>query len=301
MSATLLPFTEEGEVDWGSFRSLVDSTAAAGLIPAVNMDTSYASLIDRETREHVLELTRQTLDGGEFVAGTVVHDEPGARWNLDAYAEQIEQIQRAGGTPVVFPSYGLSALSSDDLVAAHREIGGLCDRFVAFELGTMFVPFGRILDLETYEQLIQIPACIGAKHSSLSRQLEWDRLAVRDRVRPDFMVLTGNDLAIDMVMYGSDYLLGLSTFAPDFFAQRDAMWLAGDSRFYELNDLLQYLGFLAFRPPVPAYRHSAAQFLAARGWIPSDRTHPKSPARPDSDVELLCDIQRRLEALTSED
>ena len=34
-------------------------------------------------------------------------------------------------------------------------------------------------------------------------------------VRPDFLVLTGNDLAIDMVMYGSDYLLGLSTFAPD--------------------------------------------------------------------------------------
>ena len=31
-------------------------------------------------------------------------------------------------------------------------------------------------------------------------------------------VLTGNDLAIDMVMYGSDYLLGLSTFAPEAFA-----------------------------------------------------------------------------------
>ena len=38
------------------------------------------------------------------------------------------------------------------------------------------------------------------------------------QMRPDFLVFTGNDLAIDMVMYGSDYLLGLSTFAPDLFA-----------------------------------------------------------------------------------
>lgn len=49
-----------------------------------------------------------------------------------------------------------------------------------------------------------------------------------------------------MVMYGSDYLLGLSTFAPDYFAKRDAYWESGDPRFYELNDLLQYLGFCPF-------------------------------------------------------
>ena len=35
-----------------------------------------------------------------------------------------------------------------------------------------------------------------------------------------FRVLTGNDLAIDIVMYRSDYLLGLSTFAPDLSAKR---------------------------------------------------------------------------------
>ena len=171
------------------------------------------------------------------------------------------------------------------------------DRFIAFELGTMFAPFGAIYDLETYRGLLGISACKGAKHSSLSRQLEWDRLLLRDAVRPDFKVYTGNDLAVDMVIYGSDYLLGLSTFAPDLFAQRDAMWLAGDPAFYELNDLLQYLGFLAFRPPVPAYKHSAAQFLKLRSWIKSDQTHPDSPRRPDSDIVILRDIADRLGVL----
>ncbi|MCA9910354.1 MAG: dihydrodipicolinate synthase family protein, partial [Anaerolineae bacterium] len=110
-------------------------------------------------------------------------------------------------------------------------------------------------------------------------------------------VFTGNDLAIDMVMYGSDYLLGISTFAPDLFARRDRMWLDGDSRFYELNDVLQYLGCFAFRPPVPAYKHSAAQFLKLRGWIASDAPHPNATRRPDSDVLVLKDIAERLGVL----
>ena len=113
---------------------------------------------------------------------------------------------------------------------------------------------------------------------------------MRDEIRPEFHVFTGNDLAIDMVMYGSDYLLGLSTFAPDIFAQRDTAWAAGDPAFYELNDWLQHLGFLTFRPPVPAYKHSAAMFLKLRGQIDCDNTHPSSPTRPDSDREILRQI-----------
>ncbi|MBA7693669.1 hypothetical protein ES703_102257 [subsurface metagenome] len=158
----------------------------------------------------------------------------------------------------------------------------------------MFAPFGAIYDLKTCAGLMSIPQCIGLKHSSLNRQLEWQRLALRDQQRPNFKIFTGNDLAIDMVMYGSDYLLGLSTFAPDLFARRDALWEAGDPTFYELNDLLQYLGSFAFRPPIPAYKHSAAQFLKLRGWISSDTPHPAGYRHPDSDVAVLQDIMQRL-------
>jgi len=207
-------------------------------------------------------------------------------------------IAEAGGTPIVFPSFGLAGLPEADLVAAHAELGRAVDRYLGFELGQMFHPAGRIWELATFEALLEIPQLVGAKHSSLARGSELDRLSVRDRVRPDFLVLTGNDLAIDQVVYGSDYLLGLSTFAPDGFAARDAAWAAGDEvRFWELNDLLQYLGQLAFRAPVPGYRHDAAMFLELRGWITTSRTHPTSPERPPSDRPLLADIAARLEAL----
>ncbi len=45
----------------------------------------------------------------------------------------------------------------------------------------MFVPYGRIYSLDAYEAMLGIGSCIGAKHSSLSRQLEWDRLAAARR------------------------------------------------------------------------------------------------------------------------
>jgi hypothetical protein len=230
---------------------------------------------------------QQALAGRAFVAGAFVADKPGSRFDRDAYLRQIVLVQGAGGTPVIFQSYGLTEQRDDDIIAGYAELARHCDRFIAFELGTMFAPFGKIYSLDAYRGLLGIRQCIGAKHSSLKRDLEWQRLMLRDQVRPDFLVLTGNDLGIDMVMYGSDYLLGLSTFAPDLFARRDQLWAAGDPAFYELNDVLQYLGFLAFRDPVPAYKHSAAMFLHLRGWIGSDRTHPLNLRRPETDRELL--------------
>jgi hypothetical protein len=232
------------------------------------------------------------------VAGAFVAVEPDAAFAPEAYLDALDAVTTAGGTPVVFPSYGLNALDDAEWVAAHEAFGARFDRFIGFELGPMFVPYGRIYSLTAYEALLGIPACVGAKHSSLSRAAEWDRLAVRDRVRPDFHVFTGNDLAIDMVCYGSDYLLGLSAFAPAAFAERDRRWAAGDRAFHELNDLLQYLGAFAFRAPVPAYRHDAALFLRLRGRIASDATPPGAPRRSDGDRTVLADIAHRLDAMT---
>ncbi|QDT07585.1 hypothetical protein K227x_60130 [Rubripirellula lacrimiformis] len=294
MSAILLPLISGTEVDWDGFRDHVVRTADAGLVPAINMDTGYANLIDDAVRQQALNETQALMDGRPFVSGAFVGDTPESTFDFDKYRVALDQITSKGGTPIIFQSFGLTSQSDDDIVASYQQIGSHAGDFLGFELGTMFAPFGKIYSLDVYAGMMGIGECRGAKHSSLSRELEWQRLALRDQTRSDFMVLTGNDLAIDMVMYGSDYLLGLSTFAPEAFARRDAMWESGDAGFYELNDLLQYLGFFAFRNPVPAYKHNAAQFLKQRGWIKSSLTYPGSPERPDSDVAVLQDILARL-------
>jgi len=297
-SAILLPVHANGDIDWAGFTAHVRRTVAAGLAPAVNMDTGYGNLIDDSIRRRALQITQTETAGKWYVAGAFVLDKPGDAFDLGAYARQIEMIQQHGGTPVIFQSYGLTSQTDDKIVEAYAAIGRHAPRFVGFELGQMFAPFGKIYSLDVYRGLMDVKQCIGAKHSSLRRDLEWERLTLRDQTRPDFRVYTGNDLAIDMVMYGSDYLLGLSTFAPEAFALRDKAWEKGEASFYEINDLLQYLGFLAFRPPVPAYKHSAAMFLKLRGWLQCDDTHPLSAKRPDSDREILADIAKRIAALS---
>lgn len=294
ISAILLPFTESGDVDWSSFTAHVERTAEVGLIPAVNMDTGYVHLLDDETKLQVLDHTKQTLGSSPFVAGAFVGDQDGAKFDLSAYARQIEMITSHGGTPVIFQSFGLTQQADEAIIESYANIAKHCEQFIAFELGTIFAPFGKIYSLDVYRGLLHIKACMGAKHSSLHREPEWQRIMLRDETRPDFKVFTGNDWAIDMIMYGSDYLLGLSTFAPDMFAKRDAYWKEGNPAFYELNDILQYLGFFAFRTPVPGYKHTAAMFLHQRGWLKSSRTHPDSPERPESDLPILQDIEKLL-------
>lgn len=296
VSAILLPVMD-GSVDWHGFEAHLERTFAAGLEPAVNMDTGYANLIDQVTRLEVLRRTQEIASGKDFVAGVFVSDDPDSKFDQTAYASGMEEIESAGGKPILFQSYGLITQSDSEIVQSYQGLSKHCDSFLFFELAKVFAPFGQIYSLNVYRELMQIPNAIGAKHSSLQRMPEWERLNLRNQVRPDFRVFTGNDLAIDMVMYGSDYLLGLSTFAPDAFALRDAYWRSGDSRFHALNDLLQYLGFYTFRAPTPAYKHSAAMFLKIRGWLNSDETYRGSPTRSHTDIEVLQKIADDLDSL----
>lgn len=294
VSAVLLPMSTDGSIDWPGWVAHLERTLMAGLIPAVNMDTGFGPSLDPVDRTRVLTETAAQTD--TFVAGVHLDDRPGDRLDGAAIAAAATEVARSGGLPILFPSFGLATAPDDEVVEVHRWLGRHLDRYLAFELAPEFHPAGRLYDDEVFEALLGIDAVVGAKHSSLRRSVDWARIAIRDRVRPEFWLMTGNDLAIDLVTSGVDYLLGLSTFHPEAFAARDAAWAAGDeARFWELNDLLQALGWFAFRPPIPGYRHDAAMFLCLRGLIGSDATHPGSVQRPASDREVLADLATRLD------
>ena len=299
ISAVLLPYTAAGETDWTAFRGLLQATHRAGLDVAVNMDTGFGDLLSSAERERVLDVTREVLG-----AGVVFH--AGAYPDADAvdivgsYHRSIAAITARGAVPVIVQWRGMHVLPAAEKAALYGEICRGCERAIGFELGPMFAPHGEIWDDETFERILEIPQLIGAKHSSLDRATELRRLEARDRRRPDFRVYTGNDLAIDMVLYGSDYLLGLSAFAPAMFARRDDALAQGKLELLALNDGLQHLGNVGFRAPVPAYKHSAAMFLHLTGALPSDHIHPRAARRPPSDRILLFDCARRLGLIADE-
>jgi len=302
ISAVLLPY-RAGRIDEAGFRRHLSRTLRAGLRPAINMDTGYVDLLTPDEKRQVLAWTREAVGEQDwFAAGAL--PSCGAAGAIrgatatacaKAYLQECSAIAAAGGVPVIFPSEATAALDDDGLIEFFREVAADSASFIAFELGAVFNPNGRIFSEPVLNALMGLRQCIGLKHSSLDRAAELDRLGRRDRLRPDFAIFSGNDLAADMIEYGSDYLLGLSTFAPELFAARDRAWAASDARYLNWRDLIQYLGWVGFRHPVPAYKHSAAIFLKLTGGIESDEPHPRAPQREEWDRHLLADAARRLE------
>src|SRR6185312_2438727 len=293
IAAALLPFEQDGRIAVSAFQQHLVATQRAGLMNAVNMDTGYVNYLTESQKQDVLRWTRDAL-GKEvaFVAGAYIEGLDGDIVSL--YRQQIDQISALGGIPILFQTARLKGHSGRELASIYQAVCRDYAQVLAFELGPMFGPSGEILTSDTILHLMDIPEIKGMKHSSLDRLIELERLALRDQHRPDFRIYTGNDLGINMIEYGSDYLLGLATFAPEKFAERDRLWEAGDASYYALSDALQYLGNVAFRVPVPAYKHSAAVFLHLTGRIPTDRAHQKNPPRPAWESEMLRDCAVRL-------
>jgi 4-hydroxy-tetrahydrodipicolinate synthase len=297
IAAALLPFESDGRVAVDAFQRHLVATQRAGLMNAVNMDTGYVNYLSDAEKCDVLRWTREALGAGvAFVAGAYIEGQSSDRTGdiVALYRREMERIAEFGGIPILFQTARLHGKSPEEKAAAYREICRGFPRVLVFELGSMFAPNGEIFDEETVRRLMDIPELVGMKHSSLDRLTELGRLALRDAHRPEFQIYTGNDLGINMIEYGSDYLLGLATFAPEKFAERDRLWRAGDPAYYALSDALQYLGNVAFREPVPAYKHSAAVFLHLTGRIPTDLPHPRNPKRPIWEREILQDCARRL-------
>jgi dihydrodipicolinate synthase/N-acetylneuraminate lyase len=294
IAAALLPYEPDGRVAVDAFAKQLTSTHGVGLMNAVNMDTGYVNYLSDTEKEQVLDWTRQALGPGvPFVAGAHIEQLVGNDI-VALYRRQIDTIIRFDGIPILFQTARLHGKSPAKIAGIYRDICRDYPHVLAFELGSMFAANGEIYDSGTVRRLMDIPEIKGMKHSSLNRLVEFERLSIRDTYRPDFRIYTGNDLAINMIEYGSDYLLGLAAFAPEKFAERDRLWEAANPEYYALSDALQYLGNIAFRAPVPAYKHSAAVFLNLIGRIPSDRTHPKNPHRSAWESEIMADCARRL-------
>ncbi len=293
LAACLLPFEPDGKMAETAFREAVARTSEAGLGCAVNMDTGYANYIEAEERTAVLRWTTGTLGSGKFfAAGAFVDGKEGEL--VELYRREMDEIASSGGTPVIFQTTRFHDWEPQRIVDLYATICEPYQAVIGFELGRVFAPFGMIYNEETIRGLMSIPSLMGIKHSSLSRAEELKRLALRDELRPEFRIYTGNDLGIDMIEYGSDYLLGLAAFCPEKFAERDRYWEEQDERYYELADALQYLGNVGFRAAVPAYKHSCAVFQHLLGRIPSSKPHPSCPRRPDWETEIMRDCALRL-------
>src|SRR5208283_3971776 len=170
----------------GRFSSLLERTWAAALTPAINMDTGYVNLLTPEERGRVLAYTRDHSQGRRFIAGASIEGD--GRDPATAYLAQVDTIRAHGGTPILFQCSTLMREDENRVLDVYRQVGKAGGPLLAFELGTMFAPFGRICSEDFIARLLDTEAFVGLKHSSLDRCTEWSRVGLRDRHRPDFRI-----------------------------------------------------------------------------------------------------------------
>ena len=97
ISAVLLPFTINDQPDWTSFQGLLERTWAAGITPAVNMDTGYVHLLTDDERARVLAVTQDVAKGRRFVDAPEVARITQRRVMLTIDAEEAHNLPEHRG------------------------------------------------------------------------------------------------------------------------------------------------------------------------------------------------------------
>jgi hypothetical protein len=284
-----------GRLDLAGLAARLEATFAAGLTPAVNLFAGSVDLLGLDDRIDVLSTAAGVARGRRFIAGTWPPDD--AAPLAVRYGRAADGVARQGGTPLLLPIPELETLDGDALAHLWRQATAGHRGVLALEIAPAFGLPGTIHAPEVLPRLLDVPSLGGLVHASLDRGTEWARIEARDVGRPDFRIYSGHERALDMVAYGSDYLLGTAGCAPEAFAARDRAWRAGEPLAFELNDVLQHLGTLIHRDPLPGARHAAVQWLHARGLVRDAAPWAGAERRPDSDAALYRTIAARLDAL----
>lgn len=296
LAPVLLPFLDDGEIDWDGFAHLLGRTIDSGLIPAISLGPGAGDLVGPSHRAEVVATVGAALGGRTFVAG--VRAEPGDDGGFDPsrLAGAVDAVSRHGGIPALLPSPALAQLGPDEVLGLLAWMGEWCDRLLAVDAPPERWASGRSWGLDEFTALLEQRACIGMVDQSWNRQVEWDRLRRRDDERADFRLFSANALAVDQVIFGADHAADLAALVPDGLADRDEAWSVQDPGVVERHDALQALATLVFRPPFAAAHHSLAVGLRLRGWLDHDRVHPALPRRPDlhAEAELLAPALDRL-------
>jgi hypothetical protein len=286
-----------GKLDLSGLTRRLQATFAAGLTPAVNLFAGSVERLGREQRTDVLATAAGVARGRRFIAGTWPSDD--AAPLAVRYGRAIDAVVRQGGTPLLLPIAELAALDGDGLAHLWRQATAGHRGVLIIEMAAAFAAPAPLYDAAVIPRLLDISSLGGLVHASLDRGAEWGRVEARDIARPDFRIYSGHERALDMVTYGSDYLLGTAGCAPEAFAARDRAWRAGQAAGFELNDVLQALGTLLYRTPVGGARHAALQWLQARGVVDLATPVPGIDRRPESDSALYRDLAERLASLVA--
>jgi 4-hydroxy-tetrahydrodipicolinate synthase len=286
--ATVLPMTQDGEIDEPELRKYVRWVAGQGIkAVAVNVDTGEGPHLWHEERLRVLRVYREELAGTgiPIVAGL------GAAFTAQAVRYAREYREAGADCLLVFP---ITAYLGKPLAP---EIPYRYHKAIADETGLPLILFtlqpalgGTDFGDETLLRLMEIPQVAAIKEAlfDAKRFREIARLA-RSAPRR-ITVLTGNDNFIwESYLLGAEgALLGACAVTTRTHVEVYEAAMRGDWRTArDKGDRIQKLVDALFAPPVRDYRARCKEVLVIQGILKHAHMRPPlAPAGPEDRQRL---------------
>jgi len=222
--AVVLPFDDELQIDWDSYKRVLDYCAVPDAITAVfvNGHAGEGALLSDDERQAVIERTRKHV-GKPLLAGIIA----------DSTAEAVDQVvlarQAGADCAVLFPPASLgggASASSRAPVSYVRSIAEATD----FPLSVFQYPIvsGMGFSTEALTQIAAIPQVVALKEGSGLVEAYDDNWRAVKKANPDLAFLPSNyNWFLPQLAIGADGILsGLISLVPHLFAR---LWDAAAS------------------------------------------------------------------------
>jgi 4-hydroxy-tetrahydrodipicolinate synthase len=280
VTATVMPFTEQGKIDWTSYDRLLAHCATPDFVDAVFVNGHAgegASLSPRE-RAEVMAFTRRRIGNHKSLLAGII-----AFSTADAIAQAIVARESGADVAVLFPSPVLAAggmLTPDAPVAFVRAV--LDGAKMPVSIFQYPMTSGLGYTAETLTRLAELPGVLAIKEGSDSISAYELNFGAVKRVAPGVMVLASNfDWFLAQMAIGADGILsGLASLIPDRLAE---LWRATEqkdlSAMREASARIQPIARAIYGAPPRVDMHTRIKAGLVRLGI-IDCADPRGPLRP---------------------
>lgn len=285
--ATVLPFTDEGDLDLPTYESFVAELVKCGVGGVcVNADSGEGMSLYPEERRQVTKSAARAVGGRVPVICGVI-----ASFTAEAQRRAEEAAEDGANALMVFPNVHFRGDSLDpemvvDYYRAIHQASGL--PLVAFQL---LDDLGGVeYDVETLVAIMNEPSVVAIKDATFDARKFRSTMSTLRVHAPGRAILTGNDNFIyESLLMGADgALIGAGSFATSL--QVSLYHAVKERRFDDaarLGEQLDALVRVLFRQPIRNYRARIKEGLVAQGLFRSAAVRkPLAPLDKDEVAEI---------------
>ena len=279
ISAAILPFEENGAIDWKTLEHYIIQVAAGDpRAIAMNMAVSEVSSLEIAEQLEVIKRCKATLAGGcTLLSGlNVTH--------TGAAVDHAKRLVDAGAEGIVIfppvPAF-LSAPSVAMIVDYHSAVAEAVKvPLLAFQTNFCGYPKGTITALS------QIPGIVSIKDASFNVDQTLDNVKEANSAKRKIGVLTGSDTFIlEAMLMGCDgALIGFAATATAELVRMHTYASQGKiTEAYEIWGKLGPLARICWRQPIRDYRVRTKYALMKQGVLPNFKVRAPFPAIAEAD------------------